>query len=339
MLTVGSLGNTVQVIPKAEQHVHIEAAVTTTLARVLAKRNNIELSSTIFADENTFACHNFHEFHHIYDVVASVIRTQQDYFDIVYDYLKRSAKENCFYTEITLSPDHARTNKISYDDMLNGAIAAMEQAKKYFGIESRIIMTLVRHTGVKKMENVARCVADNLHPLITGIGMAGDETIGKVKDFQKAFAIAHNAGLHCTAHAGEVTDAKAIWDSINYLPIQRIGHGTLCLSDPALVETLIDRKISLEVCPTSNLFTGVYASYADHPLLKLQEAGLTITLNSDDPTFFSTSIGNEYQIAHDQFCLTIKQLRRITEDAIKTGFIDEGSKQRLLDKVQQANNE
>jgi len=319
-------------LPKAEHHVHIEAAISTHTARRLAKRNGMRLPDHVFANETQFACEDFTSLHGIYDIVASVLKTQQDYFDLVYTYLIDSAKQNTLYTEITLSWDHAKANQVSYDDMLAGCVAAMEKAKQETGIESRIIMILIRHFGAKNALEVAKLVTNNLHPLITGIGMAGDEAIGTVKDFVPAFEHAHTAGLHCTVHAGEMGSVQSVRDCLALLPIERIGHGVASVKDPTVIQTLIDRDILLEVCPTSNLFTKAYQNYAEHPLHELIKLGVKVSLNSDDPSFFNTTVAHEYQIAHEHFSLDRQQLLKITTDAIQAGFMDDNTKVELLKK-------
>ncbi|HSK41351.1 MAG TPA: adenosine deaminase, partial [Arenibaculum sp.] len=181
---------------------------------------------------------------------------------------------------------------------------------------------------------VARACVRHPHPLLTGFGMGGDENAAPASAFAQAFRIAHEeAGLSCTVHAGEAAGPQSVRDALETLPVSRIGHGVRSIEDPALVARLADEGIVLEVCPTSNLRTGVYASYAGHPLGRLAEAGCAVTLNSDDPPYFDTSIGNEYAVAAQRFGWSRRDLLNATRTALAAAFLDEKTRIGLLARV------
>jgi adenosine deaminase len=168
------------------------------------------------------------------------------------------------------------------------------------------------------------------HPYVVGFGMGGDESKYSPADFLPAYRLAHENGYGCTVHAGEVLGPESVWAAIRTLPITRIGHGVRSAEDPALLDELARRGTVLEVCPGSNIALGIYPDRAAHPLHRLIAAGVRVTLNSDDPPFFHTTLGAEY----DQSGLPEAVLRQITRTAIEASFVDATSKQRLLKGVQ-----
>ncbi len=319
----------ITMVPKAELHCHLEGAASPDLVRKLAARHAITLPAETFDDQGNFAWSDFLHFLKVYDIASSVIRTPEDYRDVTYQYLMDCAAEGAIYVEVMSSPDHAAAVGMSYGDHLEGIVAGIEDAQAESGIEGRIIVTCVRHLGPERGVEVARQVVAHPHPLVTGFGMGGDENAFEPKDFTPAFEIAHESGLPCTVHAGEVAGAESVRAALAALPVQRLGHGVRAMEDPELVRELAARQIVLEVCPGSNIATGVYDSYSEHPLLALREAGCRITLNSDDPPYFDTSIGREYDRASNLFGLDDDALRGITLTAIDAAFADPATKQKL----------
>jgi len=317
-------------IPKAEIHVHLEGTLLPSLVQTLALRNGLSIPQEIMGPNETFVWEGFLNFLHVFDVASSVLKTTQDYRDMTYEYLARSARQGVIYTEMMISPDHAALCGVSYEDHLEGAIRGIEDAKKEFGIEGRLIITGVRHFGLDKVLQVARLAKANPHPYIVGFGLGGDEAGFPGKDFLKAYAIAQEAGLGCTVHAGEFDGPQSVWDALRHLPVQRIGHGVRSIEDPYLMEELARREITLEVCPGSNIALGLYPHFNAHPFLKLREAGCKVTLNSDDPPFFNTTMAKEYETAKTHFGLSDKDLKEITRLTIKNSFADEETKKRLL---------
>lgn len=320
-------------IPKAELHVHLEGSMPPSLVTTIAKRNGIEVPTEIFAPDDTFIWDDFLHFLKVYDKASFVLRNEEDYRLMTYDYLRRTAKEGAIYVEMMYSPDHAELCGVSYEDSLQGMIKAIDEARRDFAIECRLIATCVRHFGVKKCEEVAQRVVQNLHPYITGFGMGGDEAGFPPKQFAKAYDIAFEAGLQCTTHAGEMVGPEGVWEAINFLPVTRIGHGVRSIEDSALVETLVKRNITLEVCPGSNIALNVYPSFDKHPLLKLRDAGVRVTLSSDDPPYFATTLGNEYDIAKKHFGMTDEELKTMTRNSLEAAFVDENTRKMLLAKV------
>ena len=319
-------------LPLAELHVHLEGTATPALVRALAERNGIELApGTVEGDR--FLWRDFLDFLATYDRAASAVRTAQDYRDVTLAYLAACAAEGAIYVELTASPDHAAAAGLAYRDMVAGIAEGIDQARDAHGIESRILVTAVRNLGTERAEAIAAAAAAAPHPHVTGFGLAGDEAGFPPEPFARAFAVAQDAGLGLACHAGEWAGPESVRGALT-LPITRIGHGVRAIEEPELVAELAERGIVLEVCPTSNVALGAYADYGAHPFRALRDAGLRVTLGSDDPPYWQTTIGGEYAVARREWGLTDAELRAITRTAIEAAFVDEPTRTSLLARSQ-----
>jgi adenosine deaminase len=325
----------VEGLPKAELHVHLEGTAPPSLVRRLAERNGIELPAGVFADEDTFAWTDFLDFLNTYDLAASAIRTAEDYRDVTYEYLASCAAEDCVYVELIASPGHADAAGLADAEHFGGIAAGIDDARRDFGIEARILASAVRNHGVASAEALATRLAAGRHPYVVGFQLAGDEAGYPPEQFARAYAIAAGSGLGCTVHAGEHAGAESVRGALT-LPITRISHGVRAVEDPAVVAEIAERGIVLEVCPTSNVATGVFDTYADHPLGALREAGVRLTLGSDDPPYFGCSIGTEYAVARERHGLDEGKLLDMTRTAVEGGFADDGLRRALLARISRA---
>jgi adenosine deaminase len=320
-------------IPKADIHAHIEGTMRPGLMRELSARNGIAVDPALFRDDGSYAWNDFRHFLDTYDAAAHAICAPEDYARVVYDHFARSAEKGMIYGEVFASPNHAVASGMSYETMVEGLVAGLDRAEETHGVVGRIIVNTVRHHGLDKAIAAAEMAAGHPHPKVTGFGMAGDESYGEHRDFLPAFEIARGAGLRCTAHAGEVLGPESVRAALDGLPIERIGHGVQAIDDPELVARLAAEGIVLEVCPGSNVAIGVYPDLASHPLRRLHEAGVRVTLNSDDPPFFRTDIGLEYDRAQSEMGFTDAELTGFTRTAIEAAFVDEATRETLLAKV------
>jgi adenosine deaminase len=320
------------VIPKAELHVHLEGTAPPALVRRLAARNGIPVPEGVLGRDERFLWTDFLHFLATYDRAASTIRTARDYRDVTYEYLAGCAAEGALYVELIASPDHADAAGLSDEEHFGAIAEGIDDARREHGIEARILATAIRHYGHERAETVAERVAADRHPYVVGFQLAGDEAGYPPGPFARAYAIAADAGLGCSVHAGEHAGAESVRAALE-LPVTRIAHGVRAVEDPALVEVLAERGIVLEVCPTSNVATGVFASYADHPLGALREAGVRVTLGSDDPPYFGCSIGSEYTVARERFGMDEGTLVDITRTAVEGAFAEDGLKRDLLARI------
>lgn len=313
----------VAAVPKAELHVHLEGTATPDLIRRLALRNGIELPiERLFNPDGTFAWNDFLHFLESYDLAAAAIRTGADYRDVTYEYLAACAAEGAVYVELIASLDHGKNVGLDDAEHLAGIAQGIDDAARDHGITGRIISSIVRNFGVADCEDVARRTVALAHPYVVGFNMAGDEAGFPASDYARAFAIVHEAGLGCSVHAGEHAGPESIRAALELPGVVRISHGVRAVEDPDLVAELAERQIVLEVCPTSNVVLGVFPTYEDHPLGALRAAGVPVTLGSDDPPYFGTTIGREYELAHERLGCSLADLREITETALNAAFSD-----------------
>jgi adenosine deaminase len=319
-------------LPLAELHVHLEGTAPPELIRRLAARNGTTVPDGVFAAPDRFAWVDFLDFLRTYDRAASVIRTAEDYRDVTYEYLTSCARQGAIYVELIASPDHAASVGLPDAEHYGGIAQGIDDARADTGIEARILVTAIRNFGVAAAEAIARRAADERHPYVVGFNLAGDEAGYPPAQFAGAYAIAAAAGIGCTVHAGEHAGAESVREALG-LPVTRISHGVRASEDPALVRELAERGIVLEACPTSNVATGVYTGYETHPLRELYEAGVKVTLGSDDPPYFGASIGGEYAVARDRLGFEEGDLRRITRTAVEASFADDALKRALLNRL------
>lgn len=322
-------------IKKAELHVHLEGTITPTLAHKLAKRNKLIIpEGLIAADGESYLSRDFLHFLSVYDTLAALIKTPQDYYDITYDYLRANALENTIYVEMMYSPDHAeQVSGIPSIEHLHAIQQAIDDAEAQFGILGRIIITAVRHFGVESAIRVAEQVHVKSVPCATGFGLGGDEINFPPKLFKKAYQIAADAGLYCTVHAGEFAPASGMVEAIQHLPIQRIGHGVQVIHSPETMDLLKERNIALEICPSSNIKLGLFNDFSSHPFPQLLEAGIQVSLNSDDPPFMSTTLAKEYELVQKAYNYSDAVMESITTMAIDCAFVDDNTKKRLHAKL------
>jgi adenosine deaminase len=320
------------VIPKAELHVHLEGTAPPDLIRRLAERNWLPVPDGVFDTPDRFAYTDFLDFLRTYDRAASVIRTGDDYRDVAYEYLASCALDGAIYVELIASPDHAALVGLAQEEHVDGIVRGIDEARRDHGIESRILFTAIRNLGVEQAIQVARYAAARPHAYVVGFQMSGDEENFPAGDFSQAYEIASEAGLGCSVHAGEWAGPESVRAALE-LPVTRIGHGVRSIEDPALVEELAERGVVLECCPTSNVVLGLYPSYEDHPLPRLMDAGVPITLGSDDPPYFGASIGGEYAVCQERYGFDDERLRGITRTAVEAAFCEESLKPSLMRRV------
>jgi adenosine deaminase len=319
-------------VAKAELHVHLEGTAPPELVRRIAARNGLALPDRLLGADGRFLYGDFLDFLRTYDLAASVIRTEQDYRDITYEYLCGCARDGAIYVELTASPDHAAIVGLSEEDHLEGIGRGIDDARGETGIEARILISAVRNFGVERARRVAHQAAAHPHPYVVGFSMAGDEAGFPAGDFADAFAIAAGAGLGCTIHAGEWAGPESVRAALG-LPITRIAHGVRAIEDPELVAELAARGMVLDTCPTSNVVLGVYPSYEQHPLPQLRAAGVRVTLGSDDPPYFGATIAGEYEVCAQHMGLSQDDLREITRAAIDAAFCDAGLRAALRSRI------
>ncbi|HEV7322053.1 MAG TPA: adenosine deaminase [Ensifer sp.] len=318
-------------LKKAELHCHIEGATPPELALAQAEKYGIDTSQII--RDKAYVWEDFTSFVKCYDAIASLFRTEEDYALLAEAYLTELAEVGTIYSEIIVSPDHGNTIGLGAHAYLEGLAAGMEAARKKTGIESRMLITGIRHLGPESVIKTAEFAAKREHKLVTGFNLAGEERMHRVADFARAFDIVRDAGLGLTIHAGELSGAFSVRDALDHVRPSRISHGVRAIEDADLVQRLADAGVVLEVCPGSNISLQVFPDFASHPLRALHEAGVKVTLNSDDPPFFHTSLAQEYDIASSVMGFTDAEINGMTRTAIEAAFVDDATRQTLLARI------
>ncbi|TDH37917.1 adenosine deaminase [Pseudohoeflea suaedae] len=315
-------------VPKAEIHCHVEGAASPDLVRRQAEKYGVDVSS--FLDEAGYVWSDFTSFLAAYDGAAALFRTEEDYALLAETYLSDIAAQGTIYAEIFVSPDHAERSGIGTEGYLAGLGTGLERARRASGIECRMIVVGIRHFGPQAVEAAARFAASRPHALITGFGMAGEERFGRVADYARAFDIAREAGLGITIHAGELAGPESVRDALDHVRPSRLGHGARAIEDPALVERIAREGVALELCPGSNVALKVFDGWEKHPFEAMRKAGVKVTLNSDDPPHFGSSIGHEYEMAARTWGYDAAMLTGFTRTAIQAAFVDEATREKLL---------
>lgn len=316
--------------PKVELHLHLEGAAPPAFIRGLAREKHIDIGG-IFAEDGSYSYTDFWDFLRVYEAATSVLTSPEDYARLTLAVLEESAASGVIYSECFLSPDFCGGRDPSaWRDYLHAIREAAETAEKTLGVTLRAIVTAVRHIGPEASRQTAICAAETAGDFLTGFGLAGDEKRFAPKDFAWAFDAAREAGLRLTAHAGEWGGPESVRDALAALRPERIGHGVRAIEDLALVDRLAEDGIVLEVCPGSNVALGLYPSFRAHPIAELDRRGVKVTISTDDPPFFHTTMAREHDRLADAFDWDEGQFRRIHQTAARAAFCDAGTRDRIL---------
>ncbi|MGI9395785.1 MAG: adenosine deaminase, partial [Boseongicola sp.] len=271
----------------------------------------------------------------IYEAATSVLTTPEDFGRLTRAVLEESAKSGVVYSETFLSPDFCGGRDVgAWREYLAAIQEAAEEAEAQDGIVLRGIITPIRHFGPEKARETAICAAETAGDWIVGFGIGGDEKIGAPKDFLWSFDCAREAGLRLTAHAGEWGGPDSVRNAVNDLGVERIGHGVRAIEDPALVDRLAEDGIVLEVCPGSNVTLGIYPTWEAHPIQKFRDAGCRVTISTDDPPFFHTTMANEYERLAEAFDWDESVLDGIARASAEAAFCDAKTKERILKRLE-----
>jgi adenosine deaminase len=315
--------------PKIELHLHLEGAAPPAFIKGLAKRKHMDLSG-LFTENGSYKFTDFWHFLKVYEAAVTTLQTPQDFHDLTLAVLEESAKSGVVYTETFLSPDFCGNRDLgAWREYLHAIQEAAEQAEATMGITMRGIVTCIRHWGPGKARQAAFCAAETAGSFITGFGLAGDEKVGKPSDFAYCFDMAREAGLRLTAHAGEWGGPESVRDALKDLRVERIGHGARAIEDMALVEEIAERGIVLELCPGSNVALGLFPSFRKHPIGEMHRRGVRVTISTDDPPFFHTTMEREYQMLHEAFDWDDGVFAGIARTSLDAAFCDADTKTRI----------
>lgn len=308
----------IQSLPKAELHLHLEGAVTPETLVELRRRHGKK--STIADAESLYQYKDFLGFLMAFKTLTDDLQTPEDYEFITYRLMEQLKAENVLHVEVYVSVGVCLWRKLDFDAIFEGLERGRERGERDFGISLLWIFDAVRQFGAEAAQCVFELAAKYRDRNVVGIGIGGDEVKAPPELFREQYAYAFAQGLRLTCHAGESAGPESIWGALN-LGAERIGHGLNAYRDPELIDELAQRQIPIEICITSNLKTGCCLDVHDHPVRKYFDQGLMITLNSDDPAMFGTTLNREYELAQSEFAFTDEHLRELARNSFEASFL------------------
>ncbi len=321
-------------LPKVELHLHLEGGAPPAFIRGLAKEKGLDLSG-IFTEDGGYAYRDFDHFLQVYEAACTTLQSPEDFRRLTLAVLEESASHGVVYSETFLSPDFCGGGDLeAWRDYLAAIEDAADEAEAKFGITLRGIVTCIRHFGPEQSRPIARCAVETHGRFIRGFGMAGAEMMGRPGDFAWAFDCAREAGMHLTCHAGEWGGPDMVADTMRDLAPARIGHGVNAIKDPALVETLAEKGTVLEVCPGSNVFLGATGDWAAHPIARLRDAGVKVTVSTDDPPFFKTTMTREFDMLARTFGWDEADFAALNKTALEAAFCDDETRAAVAKKLE-----
>ncbi len=322
--------------PKIELHLHLEGAAPPAFIRGLAAEKREDISG-IFDERGHYAYRDFPHFLRVYEAATSVLRSPEDYRRLTLAVLEESAANGVIYSETFVSPDFCGGRDLgAWREYVHAIEEAAREAEAQMGITLRAIVTPIRHFGPEKAKQVALCAAETAGRFVTGFGIGGDETVGEPQDFAWAFDCAREAGLGLTAHAGEWRGPDHIRATLAALNPTRLGHGVRAIEDLALVDELAERGTVLEVCPGSNIALGLYPDWRRHPIGRLYDRGVKVTVSTDDPPFFHTGMTREWDRLADAFDWDAGVFATLNRTALDAAFCDPETRETLAKTLEAA---
>ncbi|WP_340676863.1 adenosine deaminase [Paraglaciecola sp.] len=318
-------------LPKAELHLHIEGSLEPELMMSLAKKHAVDLPyASIEEVIGAYDFHNLQSFLDLYYLGASVLRDEDDFYQLMLAYLQKCREDNVVHSEIMFDPQTHTERGIGFDIFMPGFVRAMQDAEQQWGQSSLLIMSFLRHMSEESALQTLEDAKDYL-PHITAVGLDSSELGNPPQKFARVFAKAKDLGLKRVAHAGEEGPPAYVWEATNILDVQRIDHGVRSIEDASLVEHLVSKQIPLTVCPLSNTKLKVFEHMSQHNILNLLEQGLLVTVNADDPSYFGGYLNDNYHALIEHLDINQEQLRQIVKNSFTASFLTAEAKQHWLD--------
>jgi adenosine deaminase/aminodeoxyfutalosine deaminase len=334
--TISEPSSFIRQLPKAELHLHLEGTVDPPTLAELSRRHPTPLpvqnnrykdvsdSGRLLSEEDARALYdykNFVGFLMAFKAVTERMRDADDYELVTYRMIKKLAHEGCVYAEVYVSVGVIFWRGQDFDPLFEGMERGRQRGERDFGVKVNWIFDAVRHFGPDEGKKVLAKAIELRERNVIGIGIGGDEARGPAVNFREIYAEAAQHELHLTAHAGESTGPESIWSALRDLKAERIGHGLNATRDSALVEHLATTGTPVEICVTSNIKTGCCRALEEHPVRKLFDAGVRITVATDDPEMFHTTLTREYQLLQDVFGFTEDELRQVAANSFRASFL------------------
>lgn len=321
-------------LPKAELHVHhVGSASPRIVAELAARHPDSKVPTDPEALSDYFVFTDFAHFIDVYLSVVDLVRTPEDVRLLTYEVARDMARQNIRYAELTITPYSSTRRGIDERAFMAAIEDARKAAETELGVILRWCFDIPGEAGLEAAEETARLAVDLRPEGLVSFGLGGPEIGVPRPQFKPYFDRARAAGLRSVPHAGETTGPETIWDALNELGAERIGHGTSSVQDPELLKHLAEHRIALEVCPTSNIATRAVERLEDHPIRQMVDAGVLVTINSDDPPMFGTDLNNEYAVAARLLGLDERGVAALAKNAVEASFLDEAGKARITEEI------
>ena len=331
-----ALARYLELVPKAELHVHLEGSIRPETLLELARRNRVALPASTLAElRQWFTYRNFSHFIEIYLLVSACLKTAEDYELIAYEFGEEMRHQNIRYAEVTFSAStHRYPLGIDHDVYFSGLNRGRERARQDFGVEMRWVFDIVRDVEdraerKRRADFTTRVAIECMGDGVVALGLGGNEAGYPPEEFAPDFEKALAAGLHSVPHAGEAAGPASVWGALQALGAERIGHGVRSIEDPTLVHYLAQQRIPLEVCPGSNVCLGIYPDFAAHPLPRLYAAGVPLSVNSDDPPLFNITLNQDVERLASAFHLDLATIDEILVNGVRHSFLSAERKQSM----------
>ena len=319
--------------PKTELHLHIEGSLEPELMFKLSKRNKIKIPfKSVDEIRSAYNFSNLDSFLKIYYQGSNVLITEEDFFDLTWEYILRCKKDNIVHTEIFFDPQSHTERGIEFNTIINGIHGALLKANSEFNITSKIIMCFLRHLEEEPCFEILNQAAKHKDKIIA-VGLDSSEKGNPPQKFKNLFEKAIQEGFLTVAHAGEEGPPEYIWDSLKLLKVKRIDHGVQCLKDSKLVDLLKKNQTPLTVCPLSNIKLCVFDRLENHNLKKMLDRGLRVMVNSDDPAYFGGYLNTNLVETSKALNLSLEDVKVLIKNSFKSSFLDENSKKTWLSKI------
>lgn len=323
----------IHILPKAELHLHIEGTFEPELMFEIAKRNNITLPhDSVESLKATYEFDNLQEFLDIYYQGVNVLQKEQDFYDLTWAYLQRAKADHVVHTEIMYDPQSHTERGIEFEVALNGIHRALQDAQSQLGISSVLILSLLRHLSEEDCLATLEQAVPHMDKF-QAIGLDSSEQGNPPEKFTKLYARATELGLLKVAHAGEEGPAEYIWNAINILGIDRIDHGNRCLDDDKLVDYIVQKDLTLTVCPLSNLKLCVVEDLKNHPIKIMLNRGLNATVNSDDPAYFGGYVNDNFFAITEALDLSSEEIIQLVKNSFSGSFLSKSIIQEHLEQI------
>jgi adenine deaminase len=326
-------------LPKCELHIHIEGSLEPELMFALAQRNNVKLPyASVEAVRRAYRFGNLQDFLDVYYQGMSVLVTEQDFYDLAWAYLQRARADNVRHVEMFFDPQGHTARGVAFATVIGGLSRAIADARREFGIDASLIMCFLRHLDEADAERTLDA-ALGFRDRIVGVGLDSSETGNPPSKFKRVFRRARDAGFFLTAHAGEEGPPSYVWEALDVLGVKRVDHGNRSLEDNSLVARLAGERMALTVCPLSNLRLRVVDELSQHPLRRMMDKGLIVTVNSDDPAYFGGYVNDNFRAVGQALALTREEIVAIVRNSFEASLIAPAEKQRALAEIDRIDKE